>query len=340
MITDPLIREDNSLSRIQSNDRFSDGTLSIEQEYNHSPQTNRHHSHANSGSSFISSPFSTSYSNPEQTLNPPNETRGNLKSPEEVLFMQIFIDEVGSWVDSMDPMKHFSRLLHFQSLGEPMLLNAFLACRARHLTLVTPMYHEDMALYYYNTATTQLLRSLQNPDRDTVICTTTAVILNVYEIMSEQVMQQMNHIIGARALIKECGWNARSTGIGAACFWLNVGMELLSCLHFNWEVAWDPDQWGVDMDFQPETELGREEIWVHRMLYIVAKVVNFRASIPRFQETSPHNEQIRLQTRFAEWQRLKGLCDSWSASIPQTMHPVAYLYPAQTSSKSAFPEVW
>jgi len=26
-------------------------------------------------------------------------------------------------------------------------------------------------------------------------------------------------------------------------------MELLSCLHFNWQVAWDPDDWGVDMDF-------------------------------------------------------------------------------------------
>ncbi|EHK98736.1 hypothetical protein M7I_5486 [Glarea lozoyensis 74030] len=100
----------------------------------------------------------------------------------------------------------------------------------------------------------------ENPDRDTVVCATTAVILNVYEIMSERAMQRMNHIAGARALIKECGWNARSTGIGQACFWLNVGMELLSCLHFNWKLAWEPDQWGVDMDFQRETEFGKEEV--------------------------------------------------------------------------------
>lgn len=340
MIIDPLIREDNSLPPIQSNGPFADSTLSVKQEHNHSRQTSRHHSHGGSDTSFMPNPPSTSYSNPEQTLTPPNETRDYLNSPEEVLFMQVFVEEVGLWMDSMDPMKHFSRLLPFHSLGEPMLLNAFLACGARHLTLVNPMYHEDRALYYYDTATTQLLRSLQNPDRDTVICATTAVILNVYEIMSERAMQRMNHIAGARALIKECGWNARSTGIGAACFWLNVGMELLSCLHFNWQVAWEPDQWGVDMDFHRETESGREEIWVHRMLYIVGKVANFRASIPRFQEASPHDEQIRLQTRFAEWQRLKGLCDSWNASIPRTMHPMAYLYPTQTSSKSAFPEVW
>lgn len=254
--------------------------------------------------------------------------------------MQVFVEEVGLWMDSMDSMKHFSRLLPFHSLGEPMLLNAFLACGARHLTLVNPMYHEDRALYYYDTATTQLLRSLQNPDRDTIVCATTAVILNVYEVMSERAMQRMNHIAGARALIKECGWSARSTGIGAACFWLNVGMELLSCLHFNWKLAWEPDQWGVDMDFQRETEFGNEETWVHRMVYIVGKVANFRASVPRFQKASPDEEQTRLEARCVEWQRLKDLCDSWNDNIPRTMQPMGYLHPSQNSSKSAFPEVW
>lgn len=222
-----------------------------------------------------------------------------------------------------------------------MLLNAFLACGARHLTLVNPaVYHEDKALHYYDTATRGLLKSLQNPYRDTVICATTAVILNVYEIMSEKALQRMNHIAGARALIKECGWNAKSVGIGAACFWLNVGMEILSCLHFNWQVAWDPDQWGVNMDFTRGKDLGREEVWTHRILYIVAKVENFRSSIPRFSEPTPEAEQVRLQSRYLEWTKLKNWCDSWEANIPRTMRPIGYLYSYQTTSKSAFPEVW
>jgi hypothetical protein len=306
----------------------------------HSREYSRHHSHTNSESSYLPTAPPTSCGNPDQTLTPPSEHREYLNNTEEVLFMQVFVEEVGLWMDSMDSMKHFSRILPFHALGEPMLLNAFLACGARHLTMVNPVYQEDRALYYYDTATTQLLRALQNPDRDTAICATTAVILNVYEIMSERALQRMNHIAGARALIKECGWSARSTGIGAACFWLNVGMEFLSCLHFNWQVAWEPDQWGVDMDFQRETGPGREELWVHRMLYICAKIANFRASIPRFQEPSPHDEQIRLQNRYAEWQRLKTLCDSWDNSIPRTMRPMAFLHPYQITSKSAFPEVW
>lgn len=238
----------------------------------------------------------------------------------------------------------FSRLLPFSSLGEPMLLNAFLACGARHLTLVNPAYHEDKALNYYDTATRLLLNSLQNPNRDTEMCATTAVILNVYEIMSERATQRMNHIAGARALLKECGWNARTRGIGGACFWLNVSMELLSCLHFNWEVAWEPDEWGVDMDFTRDCEPGKEELWAYRIIYVLAKIANFRATIPRNQEATTVNEQIYInnetQKRYEEWKRLRSLCIAWNEHCPRNMHPLAYLYSYQTSTKSAFPEVW
>ena len=263
-----------------------------------------------------------------------------LDNQEETLYMQVFVEEVGLWMDSMDPQKHFSRLLPFHSLSEPMLLNAFLACGARHLGLVNPAYKEEKAMHYYDTATRYLLKNLQNPNRDTVVCATTAVILNVYEIMSERAMQRMNHIAGARALIKECGWNARAHGIGSACFWLNIGLEVMSCLHFNWQVAWDPDEWGVDMDFSRELHNGREEIWTHRMLYIIGRICNFRATTPKQQEADSGDEQIRRQQRHEQWTRLKAMCDAWNEGIPRTMHPMAYLFPYQTSSKSAFPEVW
>ena len=223
-----------------------------------------------------------------------------------------------------------------------MLLHALLACGARHLCLVNSAFHDSKALNHYDLATRGLLKSLQNPNRDSVICATTAVVLNVYEIMTEKALQRMNHIAGARALIKECGWDARAAGIGGACFWLNVGMEVLSCLHFNWQVAWDPDDWGVDMDFSGPSEAGREEQWCYRMVYLIAKITTYRASTPRFQEASAAAEQVRANARYSEWQRLKNWCDSWNESIPRTMHPMAYLFPYQSNSKSssAFPEVW
>ena len=296
-------------------------------------------------------------------VTPPNDKatgeREYLGSDEEIYFMQVFVSEVAIWMDSFDHEKHFSRVIPYLALKSPMLLNAFLACGVKHLTLVEA-YSDEKALYYYDTATTQLLRSLQNPDRNMAECATTAVVLNVYEIMSESPGQRMSHIAGARALIRECGWNARSKGIGAACFWLNIGMEVLSCLAFNWQTAWDPDQWGIDMDFTgwgsgesvgPNAEDaverkaldslgggGEEEMWVHRMFYIMAKIGNFKANVPRFQEPSPHDEEARKQNRFAEWKRFKNMCDAWNLKCPRPMRPFGYSH--ERSSNSLFPNIW
>lgn len=312
-------------------------------------------------------------------MTPQSERTGErdyLNTPEEIHYMQVFIEDVAVWMDSLDNQKHFGRIIPYLALKSPMLLNAFFACGVKHLTLVSGGgYKDDKALYYYDTATTQLLRSLQNPERDTEECATTAVVLNVYEIMSERPAARMNHIAGARALIRECKWNAKSTGIGAACFWLNVGMEILSCLAYNWAIEWDPDHWGIDPNdlmhmtadspsreskasnsseaghrttgtapdelpllLSSITGVGNEEIWVHRILYIVAKVANFRASIPRFQEPNPHDEQVKLQGRFQEWQQLKHWCDTWNTNCPRSLRPYGYLFAAST--KSAFPNVW
>ena len=220
-----------------------------------------------------------------------------------------------------------------------MLFNAFLACGARHLNLVNTAYDDRQALNYYQTSSTLLLRQLQNPYRDTALCATTAVILNVYEIMTERALQRMNHIAGARALIKECGWNATSHGVGAACFWLNVGMELLSCLHFNWQVAWNPDDWGVNMNFEQGELAGFEEIWTHRIVWIVAKINNFRASMtPR--PGDPQQDSLRLQNKHEEWKGWKNWIDGWDLRIPRTMKPLGHLDPSRTNSKSLFPEIW
>lgn len=223
-----------------------------------------------------------------------------------------------------------------------MLLNACMACGARHLFLVNPSYGEEKALHYYNVSTRDLLTLLQDADRDCALCAIAAVVLNVYEIMCESPMHRMNHIAGARALIKECRWNARTTGIGGACFWLNVGMELLSCLRFNWRMAWDPDTWEIDMNMsQPHGGLtGDEELWTHRMVYICAKINDFRSSIPQFNSLDRASQDYRLDQRCEKWNTYKSWCDEWARYVPRSMLPLGYLQQWQTNSKSSFPEVW
>lgn len=66
------------------------------------------HSHADSAYSSSNMPGTSisSYSNQEPDGSPSEAPRDYLNTQEEVLFMQVFVEEVGLWMDSMDPMKH------------------------------------------------------------------------------------------------------------------------------------------------------------------------------------------------------------------------------------------
>ena len=48
----------------------------------------------------------SSYGNQDQRISHTPEIPNYLTSPEEVLIMQVFVEEVGLWMDSMDAMKH------------------------------------------------------------------------------------------------------------------------------------------------------------------------------------------------------------------------------------------
>ncbi|KAF4997158.1 hypothetical protein FGRMN_4052 [Fusarium graminum] len=269
-------------------------------------------------------------------------SRDILTSTDQIHYMQMFVEKVAIWMDSFNKNKYFATSIPYHALKSTMLLNALLACGAKHASLFTPESHEQ-SLFYYNTATTQLLRSLQNPDRNTAECATTAIVLNVYEIMSEKPPQRMNHIAGSRALIRECGWNAASTGIGLACFWLNIGIEILNCLATNWQTAWNPDEWGVDFathNNDQDDGVGSEHIWVCRALYAVAKITNFRATATKPDDMNPPEEQSWIGNRLSQWYALKRLCDSWNLRCPRIMRPIGYIKAEKSPGKSMFPQIW
>ena len=76
-------------------------------------ESHTHHQHRPSTDSTYSSHTmqsgsQVSYAGSDQTLQAQEEVRDCLTSPEETLFMQVFVEEVGLWMDSMDPKKHVS----------------------------------------------------------------------------------------------------------------------------------------------------------------------------------------------------------------------------------------
>lgn len=268
--------------------------------------------------------------------------RDFIGTKEELKYVEAFVDEVGVWMDSLDHENHFSQVLPGCALENRLLWNALLACGAKHISLSNPNL-EKKAECYFDAATRLLLRTLQSDDRDGEVCVVASVILHVYEIMAEKPARHMSHYAGARALIRERGWNAKSTGIGSACFWLSISMEVWCCSAMNWLITWDPDEWGLETGWDRgnagDTELERAR-WVHRAFYIVAKVVNFRAATPLFLDSDPLDQHARLAARLDEWQTLKKLCSSWNELCPRSMQALGYLSLRETQGESWFPKIW
>lgn len=308
------------------------------------------------------------------------DERDYLDSDDEIRYMQAFVDGVAPWLDSLDENKHFANTVPYLALKSPMVLNALLACGARQMSLMGGC-DEDKAERYYSLALEHLTRIRREQRSDLSECAVAAVVLNAYELMSDKSTDPLHQALPpASALIRECGWDASSGGMEAACFWASVGIEVLTSLSSGSHITWDPDQWGVDLEFadgglesgsssasvigfeecvrRPSIGgdggrgrkglaaflmkngkgFGEESLWVKRIFYILAKVANFRASMPRGLHPDPHEELISRQTRFAECRRLQRICNAWSNSCPRSMRP--YGYSAQPSDKSLFPNVW
>ena len=72
------------------------------------PNQHQRHGSTTSDSTFSSHTMGgmSSYSNGDQSLNSSGETREILTDPQELLYMQVFVEEVGIWMDSMDGYKH------------------------------------------------------------------------------------------------------------------------------------------------------------------------------------------------------------------------------------------
>lgn len=230
-----------------------------------------------------------------------------------------------------------------------MLRNAMLACGAQHMWLVNENYREADAQRYYHAAVEEMLARLEQGDQDQELCAVTSSILNVYCLMCEKPLQRLNDIAAGRALIEKLKWNARTTGVGGACFWLNVGMDILSRLHFNSRLGGSLDKWELNMNFQDKVANQREEIWTHRIMYLVAKICNFRASATgQQQQLSPQREESWLRQRYQEWLDLRQWVEQWNECIPRSMHPLSYLEPGLSlsqktwnqSGRSTFPEVY
>lgn len=223
-----------------------------------------------------------------------------------------------------------------------MLLKAFMTCGARHLYHVNPKYNEEKASYLYDSTSQVLLDFLQNKECDFARCATTATILGMYEVMCSRNPHGMDHFSRARDLIEQCNWGATTPGLGGACFWFSVSTEVLTCLRFNCSLTWDPDTWDLDLyTDEPKPYIaGSETLLARRIVYICAKLVNYRFSISQPRGTDLEPNEIQKSKWRQQWDLYNEWLTQWAKSVPRSMLPLGYLHPSQGGVvESSFPVV-
>ncbi|KAJ5636298.1 uncharacterized protein N7484_009611 [Penicillium longicatenatum] len=263
----------------------------------------------------------------------------SLTDPEQSFLLQLFVEEVGPWIDSMDSMRHFTQVLPLLAIDEPMLLKALVACGARQAFRMDPSYGAEKVLHHYEAANHDLLYAVQDPNRDSVLCATAALVLGIYEMMSSQPLTK--HTSGSRALIRECGWTAKTPSLGGSCFWISVSMEVLHCLNYICPLSWNPDTWGVDMHMEQVQPFWKnDDQWLHRIIYICAKIANFRVSTQHLQSLNDPSQNTQFNDAVQEWNHYNAWCEQWANSIPRSMKPLSNIQPWHAESKSPFPKIW
>ncbi|KAI9375798.1 hypothetical protein BJX61DRAFT_79503 [Aspergillus egyptiacus] len=259
--------------------------------------------------------------------------------PLHLSLVHTFVEKIAPWMNVIDETKHFTRILPFYALEKPMLFAAMAACAGCRGASIATSNEAHESLRCSNVV--QLLSdSLGDPRRDSALCATAAVIVEVAEtlVLGANSTPPLNP---ARTWIENCGWNTLTQDLGGACSWLSVLTELLGCLgNHRQAVAWDPDGWGVDMNFAEEQPpaTGKEELWTKRMIYICGKVLCFLS--PPGQRTSKSAGHGGNSQRVQEWNLYNGWCDKWLISVPRSMLPLGQLQPWQRSPQSVFPRIW
>lgn len=256
---------------------------------------------------------------------------------EQAQHLKACIDRIAPWLGAFDRDNHFERTVAHRAVRCPTLLSALLAYEA------APSAELKARCHYY--AATHRIKDIWERYKmigfidDYSLTDTTAalVILHAYRVTTGACHRGTSHISEAMEMLQLGQRDASSPGLGGACFWLFVVTDVMACLRMNRPVTLKPDAWGVDMAM--DTNLtnslgGGDEIWVHRIFYVMAKACDFRAKTPRADINDPLQ---RLGERQPDWRQLETLCLEWDRAIPGTMRPFAYINKKSPDLKSCFP---
>ncbi|KAF1987130.1 hypothetical protein K402DRAFT_393293 [Aulographum hederae CBS 113979] len=239
--------------------------------------------------------------------------------PHELRIFENFIYNVASWIDLLDPFRHYSLVVPRLALRNVGLLNAILALSTRHLSLNHHLidgvvYSRNEALQYYHSSLKYVRQAMQHDDYNTSDeLLATALIISAYEMLDGGQRDWESHLQGVFGIQRSQVIHGDSGGLRGATWWAWLAQDCWAAFRDKRKpfTFWRPQM----------TDFTRMSSWslAARSQFVFAKVVRFCAQGPEEPTTNSSND---YELKSDQARVLSAMLDDWKASLPIDFSPL------------------
>ncbi|KAK6359153.1 hypothetical protein TWF696_000321 [Orbilia brochopaga] len=223
---------------------------------------------------------------------------------QEIPVFRNFVENVSSWIDLFDPLKHFSRLIPRLALHNVGLMKAILALSHRHLSLnPSTTTDRNTAVQYYFETLHYLQTALQfeSYSRSQELLAS-VLIISTYEMLDGSNSGWERHLKGVFWIQRSQNIHGDSGGLKQAVWWAWLRQDVWASFreHRRALSFWKP--------LRPHEALNQQEL-ASRSVYLLAQAVNYCSD--EEIEAGKHN----LQGRVERGEQLLEMLEDWSRNL-------------------------
>ncbi|KAK6530482.1 hypothetical protein TWF694_003834 [Orbilia ellipsospora] len=276
------------------------------------------------GYQAMEGPGGTGYRDLDQLLyavdvqtNPSNErklwqSQERIKLTEqEIPVFRNFVENVSSWIDLFDPLKHFGTLIPRLALHNMGLMKAILALSHRHLSL-NPDNTTDRntAVQYYFETLHYLQTALQfeSYSRSQELLAS-VLIISTYEMLDGSNSGWERHLKGVFWIQRSQNIHGDSGGLKQAVWWAWLRQDVWASFRERRRALsfWKP--------LRPHEALNQDEL-ANRSVYLLAQAVNYCS------DEEIEAGKMKLQSRVERGEQLLEMLADWTRNLGEEFTPL------------------
>lgn len=247
-----------------------------------------------------------------------------ITDPYMLLFLQFYCRHIAIFMDYMVPVPIFQDIVPAIGLTEPVLMKAIAACGALMVSNAYPEeFSKDTAMEYYRESNKLLVDALEQKPRNLELCSISALLLTVFELLNNITYDLRAHLMSLHALLGQftLKWNEKSqkvdfpSVIAEACFITMIQADVFTARLLGLLPLWSPQLWGTVLGVGNSNKPADSAFQSYlKIVYLVSKALHINSL--GVDPTQPVNNV--MGGRQSLLQELK----EWESSLPPSFKPL------------------